>query len=108
MLMVQKSGVHQLRLVVYPIILQGLMTIPSAYQQYPDLKGIIVLEPTHPRGDSSEGDVPEDLHWTADGRKLIFIDARPLVSRCHATVKWRRRPWRSSFSGLTWRIIPVI
>jgi len=26
-----------------------------------------------------QGDVPEDLHWTADGRKLIFIDARAVV-----------------------------
>ena len=25
------------------------------------------------------GDVPEDLHWTADGKKLIFIDARAVV-----------------------------
>ena len=25
--------------------------------------------------------MPEDLHWTADGKKLIFIDARPSVAR---------------------------
>ena len=24
---------------------------------------------------------PQDLHWTADGKKLIFIDARASVSR---------------------------
>ena len=29
--MVQKSGVHQLRLVVYPIYLQGFSTIPKVF-----------------------------------------------------------------------------
>ena len=42
----------------------------------------LVLEPTNPRVcfvffRKGGEEVPEDLHWTADGRKLIFIDARP-------------------------------
>ena len=48
LLMVQKAGVHQLRLVKYPIFLQGLIIIPVGclgclnHQKYLDIFGQII------------------------------------------------------------------